>query len=219
MKKRFFVVSLCVLYLCFSLTGKDIQTVKTIQLGLGVNIGVFNPTDYRQYLKKFANNNGLQILGADSHSQYLVNYGLSAYAGYATGKHVSLSLIGEIAETESSTSSFNPTSFSYHFYLRNIAVGPLINYTISISQKIDGTISGGIIYNYLYMKEEEKKSYSGTAIGFRLLCGADYYPVKWLFFRGLIGYNMAKDRDKGLKLDYSGIRIETKIIFNILKIK
>ena len=176
--------------------------------GVGFGFGIFNPSDYNNYVREYAKNNGLNQAITSVYS----NASISGFVGYRFSKQFEINVIGGYANSINFTSNKNGIDQSLNY--DKVSFGLIGNMRIPIQPRYDLTIAAGVLQNYMMLTKGGRVVNSGNSLGYRLQGWLNFYITKLFTLQGLIGGEYASAQDKAFVLNYSGFLFTVNAILN-----
>ncbi|UCG28239.1 MAG: outer membrane beta-barrel protein [Bacteroidales bacterium] len=177
-------------------------------VGIGINIGFFNPEDVNQYIEDWMSSKGfLELLGT---SDMIMNLGAHFDMGYRINDNIEL--YGTLEYCAGMKYISVSGGSNYFFHLSRFSPGFIANILIPLSSSARNSffIGGGVLYHI--MKFEE---YSGNTAGYRIQAGFslnnfNFNPQIFLAYDGA----KTSDQDyENFELKFSGIQIGVNLNF------
>ena len=211
MRIRLIWVFLITVMICPKLQAQDepIRFSKgKVLVGIGINIGFFNPEDVNQYIEDWMSEKGyIELMGT---SDMIMNLGGHFDLGYRINDYVEL--YGTIEYCAGMKYLSVSGGSNYFFFLSRFSPGFITNILIPLSSSARNSflIGGGVLYHMMNFEE-----YSGNTVGYRIQAGFslnnfNFNPQVFL------AYDAAKAKDEGyedFELEFSGIQIGLNLNF------
>jgi len=179
-----------------------------VLVGIGINIGFFNPEDINQYIEDWMSEKGIiELVGT---SDMVMNLGGHFDIGYRINDYIEL--YGTI-EYCAGMKYISVSGGTNHFFnLGRFSPGFIANILIPLSSSARNSffVGGGVLYHM--MKFEE---YSGNTAGLRIQAG---FSLNNFNFNPQIflAYDAAKTTDQDdedFEMNYSGIQVGINLNF------
>jgi hypothetical protein len=210
MKKRVLAGIICFLIFAFSVSAQD-ETIRFNKgkfiVGIGINIGFFNPDDVNQYIQFWLDEQNLtETMGS---TDIFMNLGVHFNMGYRINDYVELYGAIEYSAGMKYIKVLGGTSKFFNF--SRFSPGFVTNVLIPLSSNAKNSIffGGGVFYHMMKFEDFE----SNTP-GFR---GQFGFSINNFGFNPQIflAYDFVKGKDEtaNFELDYSGIQLGINLNF------
>ena len=185
------------------------EVPRSIMFGAGLNIGIFDPSDFNSYVNKYAEYVGMKPTIAEVST----NLGFNGFVGYRITSMFAFNLAGSFTRSLNIVSDGNGNGNTFNY--DKISFGLVGDLRIPLNRKLGLDFAFGLMQNFMSLSTTKVEIISGNSLGYRVQGGLDFYTSKLFTLQGLIGGEYADAKNKGFDLNYSGFLFTINAILNI----
>lgn len=175
---------------------------KHIQFGFGYSLGFFNPDVINDYI--YLRLHQQHLVMQEGTSDMFLNVGGRIFAGYKTDINLGFEVFLEGALGPKIIYAAYDDDMTFLF--NRLSPGLKITYDIQVGRKSSIILGGGVMFNSLIFKENSDKLYFARSLGGKFSV-AYQINFKHIAPRVFVDIDIAKAKDNGFELDYSGVQI------------
>lgn len=195
---------------------------KHFQVGFGFSFGSFNPTDVNDYIDSRIGGAPIQTpqramgfkVRKDYHDgddpstgtdtpEIILHLGGKVFMGYRANNNLGIEAFLEGNSAPKMISADNGDDLS--FWLNRSVFGAQLSYAIRLGKKHNIILGAGPTYNKISLRDDGHKIACASTVGSKYTV-AYQFNYKHIAPRLYLDVDLAKAKDNGIKMDYSGVQ-------------